>query len=78
MTTNTLTKHCDEKILMLSSSVVCLSLTILNIFENKKGIIGPSKKTNVSRPCLLHFLGPPLFFYYLLLVFFFFYLALKF
>ena len=27
----------DEK--MLSSSVVCLSFTILNTFENKKGII---------------------------------------
>ena len=36
-------KHRDEKILMLSSSVVCLSLTILNIFENKKGIIRPRK-----------------------------------
>ena len=29
--------HCDEK--MLSSSVVCLSFTILNTFEAKKGII---------------------------------------
>ena len=29
--------QCDEK--MLSSSVVCLSFTILNTFENKKGII---------------------------------------
>ena len=28
--------HCDEK--MLSSSVVCLSFTILNTFETKKGI----------------------------------------
>ena len=31
--------------------------------KNKK-----NKKTNVSRPRPLHFLGPPLFFYYLLLV----------
>ena len=30
--------HLDEKILMLSSSVVCLSLTILNTFENKGSI----------------------------------------
>ena len=29
--------HCDKK--MLSSSVVCLSFTILNTFETKKGII---------------------------------------
>ena len=29
--------HCDEK--MLSSSVVCLSFTILDTFENKKGTI---------------------------------------
>ena len=38
---NTLTKrlHRDEKILILSSSVVCLSFTILNIFKNKKGIL---------------------------------------
>ena len=28
--------HCDEK--MLSSSVVCLSFTILNTFKTKKGI----------------------------------------
>ena len=72
MTINTLTKHRDEKILILSSSVVCLSLTILKIFEKKKGIIRPrKKKTNVSCPCSLHFLGPPLFFYYFLLVLFF-------
>ena len=38
---NTLTKRLrrDEKILILSSSVVCLSFTILNIFKNKKGIL---------------------------------------
>ena len=30
---------CDEKILMLSLSIVCLSSTVLNAFENKKGII---------------------------------------
>ena len=38
---NTLTKriHCESKILMLSSSIVCFSLTILNVFENKKGTI---------------------------------------
>ena len=29
----------EKKILMLSSSVVCFSFTILNIFENEKGII---------------------------------------
>ena len=28
--------HRDEKILMLSSSVVCLSFTMLNIFERRK------------------------------------------
>ena len=39
-TINKLTErfHLDEKILMLSSSVVCLSLTILNTFENKGSI----------------------------------------
>ena len=31
--------HCDQKILMFSSSVVCLSFTIENIFKNKKGTI---------------------------------------
>ena len=38
---NTLTKriHRESKILMLSSSIVCFSLTILIVFENKKGII---------------------------------------
>ena len=38
---NTLTKrfHRDEKILILSSSVVCLSFTILNIFENNRGLV---------------------------------------
>ena len=30
--------HLDWKVLMLSSSVVCLSLTILNTFENKGSI----------------------------------------
>ena len=30
---------CDEKILMLSLSIVCLSSTVLNALENKKGII---------------------------------------
>ena len=36
-TINMLTErfHLDEKILMLSSSVVCLSFIILNTFENK-------------------------------------------
>ena len=40
-TVNTLTKrfHREKKILMLSSLVVCFSFTILNVFENKKGII---------------------------------------
>ena len=38
---NTLTKRLrrDEKVLILSSSVVCLSFTILNIFKNEKGIL---------------------------------------
>ena len=38
---NTLTKtfNHNEKILMLSSSLVCLSFTILNFFENNRGII---------------------------------------
>ena len=38
----TLTKrfHHDEKIIMfISLSVFCLSFTILNTFENKKGVI---------------------------------------
>ena len=37
----TLTKrfHDDEKIIMfISLSVICLSFTILNTFENKKGV----------------------------------------
>ena len=39
-TINMLTErfHLDEKILMLSSSVVCLSFIILNTFENKGSI----------------------------------------
>ena len=39
-TINKLTErfHLDEKILMLSSSVACLSFTILNTFENKGSI----------------------------------------
>ena len=28
--------HNDEKMLMLSSSVICLSFTVLNIFERRK------------------------------------------
>ena len=73
MTVQTLTKHRDEKTVMLSSLVVCLPLTILNIFENKKGIIRPNKKkTNVPRPHPLHFLGPPLFSIIILLLVFFF------
>ena len=38
---NTLTKqfHREEKILMLSSSLVCFSFTISNVFENKNGSI---------------------------------------
>ena len=41
MRQSTLTKqfHRDGKILMLSSSFFCLSFTILNTFDNKKGII---------------------------------------
>ena len=31
--------HRDEKILLLSSSAVCLPFAIFNVFENKKGII---------------------------------------
>ena len=32
--------HCDDKIIMfISLSVICLSFTILNNFENKKGVI---------------------------------------
>ena len=31
--------HRESKIPMLSSLIVCFSLTILNVFENKKGII---------------------------------------
>ena len=40
-TINTLTERFlrDEKILMLSSSVVYLSFAILNTFDNKKGVI---------------------------------------
>ena len=40
-TIHTLMKRflCDEKILILSSSMVCLSFTTLKVFENKKGII---------------------------------------
>ena len=31
--------HNDEKLLILSSSVVCLSFTILNIFETNRGLV---------------------------------------
>ena len=40
--------HHDEKILMLSSSVICLSFTVLNIFERRK----VSRKTLVYSPVI--------------------------
>ena len=40
--------HHDEKILMLSSSVICLSFTVLNIFKRRK----VSRKTLVYSPVI--------------------------
>ena len=72
MTINTLTKHRDEKILILSSSVVCLSLTILKIFEKKKGIIRPRKKNKCFLSLLASFFGTtPLFLLFFISVVFF-------